>query len=274
MLNEFANGFTLEEFILRVAEPFNMAVSSAHGRGIPTDAAHLDFCKRAVNDGYRRVQRSYAYWQALRPFVSITIGGVNNPDEIAPGRYRLPRYCRSAPIGGWVPLDDKIDLCRIEHREYGWLRRMIEQYDDTGTPAYASIGYADGAIERGNVTPELIVYPTPEQQYRIGAEFIVQNDVLLDIGDRTVMGAECDTVIVAAARYEAAQIDADADPGTIERYRQEFERELARAVDFEKKKSPPQRGKWTDPSTRRAPRVRARTGRNGDVIRVDGNVID
>lgn len=277
-LTDFQTGLTFRDLILRVAETFNMAPSGPDGRTIPTNADHLDWCKRVVNDAYSRVQSAHNAWRALRPLVAVNLSNTPTGDSIGGTnyRYRLPRYVRGQPSGPWVPLDDNLAIMQIGVRPYLMLRRWHYEHGSTGKPAFAAVGFDSEGLQRGGPEMELVVYPAPDRTYTIAAKFIVRSDKLVDLDDRHLFGAELDFLILDACRLEGAIADdgmTGASPGLRQEWMARYTDSLRRAITIDAQREPPLGGVWHDPS------VRAKHGRpygrawDDSIIQIDGNPV-
>ena len=214
MASDTLTGWTLERLIIELADAVALASYDATGKAsVPTDVNLLDQLTRCVNRGYKMFLRENPRWTFLERVVRLTLSADGTAGECIdgdPGRYLLPSYVTGSPKSDWTFKDQLTDEWKIINIDAISVTRMRDSAKVTsGTPTYGAVRSLE-PVQAGSQRPtrrELLVYPSPDRDYVIEAEFRLHPPDLADLDDQHIAGAEHDLAILEQAVYDFRKQD-------------------------------------------------------------------
>lgn len=216
MPQDTLTGWTLEQLIIELADAVGMATlgtGTDNSAVVPTDPNTLDQLTRAVNRGYRSFLAANPRWTFLERVVQLTLsedGTAGNCIDSDPGRYALPSYISGNPKGDWTFVDTISNRSCIIATDQHMLRKLRDRDPNTsGVPSYGCVrpmSPAPGGVQKA-ARHELVVYPKPDDDYVIQAEFRIEAHELVNLTDRHIAGAAHDMAILEQAAWQWNKLD-------------------------------------------------------------------
>lgn len=247
---------TFRDLILRVAEELGVAFYDPTGTDnsaqIPQDPHDLDVCKRAVNDGYQLLRRSYSKWNCLQQIVTFTLSTDGSaPETIAAdtSRYALPWYVTGRPLGDWSWDDGTGTYAgRCIDTDIESVMRSNSGSTTTGPPLMAAVTTIPESLVTQGRMWEVRFYPTPNLAFRVRANFRCEPVPLKELDQRHVFGAQHDQTLVACAVWTAKKRDLQ-DADLREMFKGEYETAVAQSIGLDRDLQGPRTlGVTEDPS--------------------------
>lgn len=240
-------GLSFEDLIVRVAEATRTASFDApngdtddNRARIPTDPHRLDRCKRAINDGLRWIVTARR-WNVLRRWQTITIDSAGTRPNAVDGRadwYWLPDLIAGPPTNAaWsVQAADGEYVSRAAAVSVDVVTNLAFSGTQTGRPQYIAC-VAATPTGQNQVGWQVRVWPSPDGEYTLSAEFRVHQPPLVMLDDRHVLGPQFDDLVISTAIWKYKSIDSS-EPSERDAYKNESNESLARAMSLDDELAP------------------------------------
>jgi hypothetical protein len=208
-------GFTRERFILEMADQVGLTeYDSAGSPTIPVAPANIAKLGSALDRGYKSFLSWNPRWTFLERDIDIDLTGEGDASPLCVNgerwRYRLPEYISGPPKSDWEFNTDNVLLRAIKNIPANSLKKLhFRRPYVTGIPLYASVRplVPDGGTAQRNVGFELVVWPTPSQNFSITAVFRITPPNMVALDDRAIGGPEHDLAVLEQAIYEFKKAD-------------------------------------------------------------------
>lgn len=204
----FQAGQTMRKQLLELAEAVGVAVQTTTGIDLPTNAYELDKLKRKYNEGLRLMASAKpSGWYCLRPTVTITLTTDTAAANVLDGdisRYRLPANVGGQPVGEWTWVASSGNLQgSCQSVSWGEVTRGLNSFVGGGLPEKVAITpllehAADGT---DRTVFQIRVFPRPNQEYVLSAEFNTSVDAMTELDSCHPFGALHDSAVLAAAKW-------------------------------------------------------------------------
>jgi len=240
---------SFEDLILNCAERWGKADQSGSVPALPTNEADLALIKRKINDGYRAFLASNPKWRFAEQDVTILFypngdGPLNI--EADAGRYRMPEFIGSTPLGDWTFAGDSTPRSRVVTMDYDIVRKHLDiGGSSTGVPCYAGVGPMKSTDKEQPRIWEAVFFPRPSQTWTCSARFRVTSHKLVNLTDRHIAGGEHDETLIRFCDWEWFGDDAE-DQSISDKYAGRRNEALMRSIALDREMSGRRHGKVTN----------------------------
>lgn len=220
---------TLEQMLIRLAETHGVLEVGTDGQpALPSDNMTLERLKRAIQDGIGEMQAASYQWHVLRPVVEITVGS-DSPQCIDgdPTRYALPWNVVGQPGSGW---SFHLTGSAFRGSVFSSTAAQVAEFNAsglTGPPQYIAVVPGRNAGEW-----EMHLAPAPDAAYTFTAQASLLAFKPAQLYQRSPFGAVHDQTVLAAARWNLYRDDFGEERR--KDYEADFEKALARSIEFDK----------------------------------------
>lgn len=209
------SGFTYERFILELADMVGLTQYAADGTPtLPTEPANLTKLKGAITRGYKAFLSWNPRWTFLERDVEVTLTGEGDASPLCVNgerwRYRLPQYVSGPPKSDWEFQTDNVLLRSVKNIPAPAFKKLhFRRPYVTGIPSFSAVRplVPDGGTALRNVGFELVVWPTPAQNFDILATFRIAPPMLEAMDDRPIGGPDHDLAVLEQSLYEFKKVD-------------------------------------------------------------------
>lgn len=204
--------WTLERFLLELAERAYLADQTGTTAAVPTNDHDKDRLKRCFNLAYRSYCSSRP-WTFLFQTVTLTMDPTGASAQCVdgdPSRYALPGGVLGPPANNWQYEDASSPYTEIVSADRGTsARRRQLMSGSSGVPTHAGHELEpSGQGPPASPTRWVATFtPAPSVAYVVSARFRVPVVDLSANSDVTIAGPDHDTAIFRAALYEWAKAD-------------------------------------------------------------------